>query len=77
MADIIGWTDRQLNNLEKNYISAGKDSGGQFTLAEVKLEKLRRLPSHLDTVTVTRKIVELAKKSEDGLTTYGELWHFV
>jgi len=74
MADITSWTDRQLNNLEKNYISAGKDAGGPFTLAEVKLEKLRRLPSQLDTLTVARKIVELAKQSEDGLTTYGELW---
>lgn len=67
-------SDKQLDNLEANYIRMGVKIGGRYTLAEVRLEKLRRLPSPLDTVAVAQRIVELARASTDGLTTYGELW---
>lgn len=65
---------QQLNNLENNYLAKGVTVGGRYTLAEVRLEKLRRLPSTLDTVATAQRIIELANASDDGLTTYGELW---
>lgn len=67
-------TDRELINLENNYVAKALTTGGRFSLAEVRLEKLRRLPSQLDTVALAKRIVELARQSPDGLTTYGELW---
>lgn len=69
-------TDKQLTNLEKNYAAKGLTEGGPFSLAEVRIEKLRRLPTTIDTVALAKRIVELARQSEDGLVTYGELWHF-
>jgi hypothetical protein len=74
MKDIRSWTDKQLANLENNYLKKQAETGGPFSLAEVRLEILRRLPSPMDKVEVARKIVELAKATEDHLTTYGELW---
>jgi len=43
--DIRSWTDAQLANLENNYLAKGAEVGGKFSLAEVRLEKLRRQPS--------------------------------
>ncbi|AOL22595.1 hypothetical protein Ga0102493_111569 [Erythrobacter litoralis] len=75
MPDISSLSDKQLTNLEKNYLANGVEVGGPYSLAEVRLESLRRTPSALDPVAVAKAIVELARASEDNLTTYGELWN--
>lgn len=74
MADISSLSDKQLANLENNYFAKGVETGDLYSLAEVRIEKLRRMPTTLDTVAVARTIVGLSKASDDNLTTYGELW---
>ncbi|GFM28601.1 hypothetical protein [Novosphingobium sp. PY1] len=74
MREISELSDKELTALENNYIEKRLESGGPYSLAEVRLEKMRRLPTTLDPVLVARKIVELAKGSSDHLTTYGDLW---
>ena len=74
MRDIKDLDVKELVNIVSNYAKAGRETGGPYTLAEVKLEQLKRLSSPYDTIAVAKKIVEQAKQSEDGLTTYGDLW---
>ena len=74
VSDISSLSDKQLANLENNYRAKGLETGGPYSLAEVRLEKLRRMPTFLDTIAVARTIVELSQASEDNLTTFGELW---
>ncbi|QQS14071.1 MAG: hypothetical protein IPK81_07780 [Rhodospirillales bacterium] len=67
-------TDDQLENLHNNYRRMDRTGGGKYSLAEVLLERRRRLPSPFDTREVAQRIIELSKKSEDNLLTYGQLW---
>jgi hypothetical protein len=67
-------TDNQLRNLVKNYERAGKTEGEKYSLAEVHLELQRRLGKAYNGRDAALKIVDLAKKSDDGLVTYLELW---
>ena len=67
-------TDRQLSNLVENYGRAGKTEGGKYSLAEVRLEQQRRLGKAYNGRDAALKIVDLAKKSDDGLVTYLDLW---
>jgi hypothetical protein len=67
-------SDAQLDNLEANYRKANKTDGGIYPLSDILLEKLRRRPTAFGVVEVARKILELAKTSDDGLLTYGDIW---
>jgi hypothetical protein len=67
-------SDDDLENFESNYRRAGKSEGGKYSLREIMLEKLRRKPAVFGTREVASKIVELAKQSQDGLCTYGQIW---
>ncbi|AOG02804.1 hypothetical protein [Bosea sp. RAC05] len=68
-------SNEQLNNLENNYLKAKKTEGAIYSLSEVRIEKLRRMPNPFGVRESTAKIIELAQASPDGLTTYGELWN--
>jgi len=68
-------TDDQLKTLVENYRRNNRTEGGKYSLKEVLLEQRRRTPSPFGTREVAAKIVELARQSNDGFLTYGELWH--
>ncbi len=68
-------SDEQLNTLEVNYRRKNQFEGGKYSLAEVLLEKRRRLPSPFGAREVAAKILELSAKSDDGLITYVDLWN--
>ena len=68
-------SDEQLENMENNYRDKGVAEGGKYTLAEVRMEKLRRSGSVFSGKTVVTKIRTLANASDDGLTTYLDLWN--
>jgi hypothetical protein len=67
-------SDKQLDAFEANYRRANRTEGGKYTLAEILLEKRRRRPSPFGVRETAAKIIELAAASDDGLTTYGDLW---
>lgn len=67
-------TDKEVGNFISNYEKSGKDTGGKFTLAELHLEKLRRLKSPFPPAEVAKVIISIARKSDDGLVTYKEVW---
>lgn len=71
---ISALSNDQLASFRRNYDAKGVETGGLYSLAEIKLELLRRTPSELDPRKVSSRIIELARGSEDGLVTYGELW---
>ncbi|MDA9478910.1 hypothetical protein XI03_31385 [Bradyrhizobium sp. CCBAU 65884] len=67
-------TDEQLDTFEANYRRVNKTEGGKYSLSEILLEKLRRKPTAFGTREVAAKILELARGSDDGLCTYGQIW---
>lgn len=67
-------SERQLNTFIKNYEASGRTVGGIFSLADLKLEKLRRTKSAFPPKAVAESIVSLARKSPDGLVSYKEIW---
>lgn len=67
-------TDRQINTFIANYERSGKVDGGNFPLSELRLEKQRRIASPFPPAETAKAIVEMAKKSKDGLVTYKEIW---
>lgn len=67
-------TDKQLETIKAHYRKAKKTEGGKYTLAEVLKEKLRRSGSVFSGKVVAAKILTQAQSSQDGLTTYGDLW---
>ncbi len=69
-------SDRQLADNVRRYREAGKETGGYFSLSELLIEQRRRKPSPFPTVEVARAILELSRKSADGLCTYRDLWDF-
>ena len=71
---ISALSNEQLASFQRNYDAKGVDTGGLYSLAEIKLELLRRKPSDLDPRKLLSRIIELARCSKDGLVTYGELW---
>lgn len=66
--------NEQLANLQANYLKRNATEGAIYTLAEVKIEMMRRLPNPFGVRETAVKIVEMAQASSDGLLTYGELW---
>jgi len=71
---ISALSDKQLDQLEANYRRANKTQGGTYSLSEVLLEKNRRRPNPFGVREVAAKIVELARLSDDGFVTYGDIW---
>ena len=71
---ISALSNEQLASFQRNYDVRGVKTGGLYSLAEIKMELLRRSPSDLDPRKVSSRIIELARGSSDGLVTYGELW---
>ncbi len=67
-------TDREVENFISNYERSGKDTGGRFTLAQLRVEKLRRIKSPFPPAEVAKTIVSIARESKDGLVTYKEVW---
>src|ERR1700686_3429055 len=67
-------TDDQLENFAANYRRSKRTEGGKYTLSEILLEQRRRSPSPFGTREIAAKILELARQSNDGFLTYGELW---
>ena len=67
-------TDRQVSLMISRYEERELIEGGRYSLAELKMEQLRRVQSPLPYVEVARTIVELATKSDDGLITYRDIW---
>src|ERR1700687_4789613 len=67
-------TNDQLKTLAENYRRKNRTEGGKYSRKEVLLEQRRRSPSPFGTREVAAKIVELARESNDGFLTYGELW---
>lgn len=74
MRSISEYTREELDRFEVRYRERGLVEGGVFSLREILLEKLRRNPNPFGTREVAAKIVELARESEDGLCTYGQIW---
>ena len=64
-------TDEQLDTFEANYRRVNKTEGGKYSLSEILLEKLRRKPTAFGTREVAAK---MARASDDGLCTYGQIW---
>lgn len=71
---ISEFSDRELDNLITNYRKSGKEEGGVYALAEVRLEKARRIKSPFPPRDVAKVIVESAQQSDDGNVTYKEIW---
>src|SRR2546421_11576324 len=67
-------TDDQLESFAANYRRSKRTEGGLYSLSEILLEQHRRSPSPFGTREVAAKILELARQSDDGFLTYGELW---
>jgi hypothetical protein len=70
-------TDREIENFVKSYEREAKTEGGIYSLAELRVEKLRRLPSARPPGEVTRFVIKNASKSPSGTITYNELWNFL
>ncbi|MBR0925736.1 hypothetical protein JQ561_03885 [Bradyrhizobium diazoefficiens] len=74
MRSIAEYTRQELDTFELRYRERGLTEGGVFSLKEILLEKLRRNPNPFGTVEVAAKVIELARASDDGLCTYGQIW---
>lgn len=69
-------TDRELHNFINSYKRENKTEGGIFSLAELHVERLSRLPSARAPREIMQFIIENAPKSSSGTVTYGEVWGF-
>ena len=67
-------SEREIDSFIRNYVDRGMNVGGKFALAELKLEKMRRVKSPFSPKETAKVIVEHAKKSPDGLVTYKQIW---
>lgn len=71
---ISAYSDYELDSLEHNYRKAARISGGAYTLHEVMNEKSKRATGGLDGKQLVSLILELSSQSQDGFTTYADLW---
>jgi hypothetical protein len=67
-------TKSGIESLIKNYLDKGRTEGGRWTLHEAQRELQRREGTNYSGLDATRNIIKLAQQSEDGLTTYMEVW---
>lgn len=70
-------SDKEIENFVRSYKREDKVEGGIFSLAQLQVEKLRRLPSMRSPREVTKFIIETASESSSGTMTYGEVWKFL
>jgi hypothetical protein len=70
-------SDKEIQNFIKSYEREDKTEGGIFSLAELRVEKLRRFPSVRAPGEIFRFIVEEASTSPSGTVTYGKVWEFL
>jgi hypothetical protein len=69
-------SDRELATLERSLLE-GQAKGVNFSLADVRSEIRRRQKHQWDPRRVAVAILEQARSSPDGLTTYGKLWNLL
>ena len=69
-----GFSAEQLASLEHSLLLEGEAKGVRFTLADVRSEMRRRQKNRFDPGEVAFTILTQVAASEDGRTTYGELW---
>lgn len=68
-----GFSPDQLTALERSLLE-GQAKGVRFSLADVRSEMRRRQKHRFDPREVASTILAQTASSEDGRTTYGELW---
>lgn len=71
---ITALDDHELDNFEANYRKAARISGGAYSLHEVMNEKAKRAAAGLNSEQLVGLILELSCRSQDGFTTYANLW---
>jgi hypothetical protein len=74
MKPLSEWTDEGLKTLETRYNERRLTEGGPFSLKEVMIERLRRKRCVFGVAETAKKIIELSRRSEDGVCSYGEIW---
>lgn len=74
MSQLQSLTLPALRDNIRRYRERGVTTGGHFTLSELLQEERRRSPQPFPTVAVAMKILEQARDSSDGLTSYKALW---
>ena len=74
MRPISAYSDAELDSLEHNYRKSARISGGAYTLHEVMNEKSKRATGGLGGKQLVSLILELSCQSQDGFTTYADLW---
>lgn len=67
-------SDKQIDAFIENYIKRGVENGGKFSLAELRLERIRRSKSPFPARDTAMTIVELAQLTDDGLVSYKQIW---
>lgn len=75
--ELSEYSPRELQSFIRKYEDAGLLEGGVYTLAELKLELLRRNPSPKSPREIFQFIVEHTGKHPAGNVTYGEVWSFL
>ena len=74
---IVEISDLDLARFVKNYEEQEKSEGGIYKLSELLVERLRRTPTRQSPRDVFRFIIENASASNDGKTTYRDVWNFL
>jgi hypothetical protein len=67
----------ELKRFIANYKREGKTDGGIYPLSDLLIEQLRRSDTPRSPKDVLRFVVESASASEDGKTTYHDVWRFL
>lgn len=67
-------TDRQIASIIERYRKLEKAEGGPYSLVQLITEQRSRIRSPFPVVEVARTILEMSRKSRDGLVTYKQIW---
>lgn len=68
------FSDKELAALERSLAEGQKATGVKYSVADVRAEMQRRRPHDFDPRQVAATILEQAKGSPNGLTTYSRVW---
>ena len=68
------FTEKELAALESSLAERKNSKGVMYSLADVRAEMQRRRPHVFDPRLVAATILQQAKDSPNGLTTYGNVW---
>lgn len=71
---ILDASDDILEDMVRRYKTAGRMDGGTFSLAEIRVEQLRRRGTSYSGREVCKAILEISAAASDGLVTYMEIW---